>query len=266
MKNTILLPREHGAWGMLLQPFVAAAILSRQWTWLFLPALLSVLIVFIMREPLLVLVRQHSVWREPRPEAVIARRNMIYETLLLGACGLAMLTQVPVAVLGVLGAIAAMLSGIALYMTMRNKQRSVWLQSASAFGLSSSALLASQVGRGTLLEYSTWAMWAILSLHFLTGIFLVHARLDKRTGKPTAATMQRYAWFCIAANVLCGAAGLALGDARILPPLWLSAAMSLGELWWMQRPLSLKEPLKRVGLRALTVSLVHTVVVIAALW
>lgn len=262
----LLLPREHGAWGMLLQPFVAAAILSRQWTWLFVPALLAVLIVFIVREPLLVLARQRTVWREPRPESDLARRNVLYEGLLLAACGLALLTQVPLTVLGILGAMAAALSVLALFMTMRNKQRSVWLQSASAFGLSSSALLASQVGRGTLAEYSTWAIWAILSLHFLTGIFLVHARLDKRTGKPTAAVMQRYAWFCIAMNMACGAAGWALGDARILPPLWLSAAVSLGEMWWMSRPASLKEPLKRVGLRALTVSLVHTVVAIAALW
>lgn len=262
----LLLPREHGAWGMLLQPFVAAAILSRQWTWLFFPALLSVLIVFIMREPLLVLARQHSVWREPRPESEIARRNVVYETFVLAACGVALLTQVPVAVLCALGIVAASLSALALYMTMKNKQRSVWLQSASAFGLSSSALLASQVGRGTLSEYSAWAMWAILSLHFLTGIFLVHARLDKRTGKPTASTMQRYALFCIGVNVACGAAGLAFGDARILPPLWLSAAISAGELWWMSRPASLKEPLKRVGWRALTASLVHTAAAIIALW
>jgi hypothetical protein len=258
----LLLPREHGAWGMLLQPFVAAAILTRQWTWLFVPALLAVLIVFIMREPLLVLARQRTVWREPRPESEIARRNVLYETLLLAICGLSLLSQVPFTVLAMLGVMAATLSALALFMTMRNKQRSVWLQSASAFGLSSSALLASQVGRGSLSDYSTWAIWAILSLHFLTGIFLVHARLDKRTGKPTAASMQRYAWFCIAANILCGAAGWAFGETRILPPLWLS----IGELWWMGRPASLKEPLKRVGLRALTVSLVHTIVAIAALW
>lgn len=262
----LLLPREHGAWGMLLQPFVAAAILGRQWTWLFVPALLSVLIVFIMREPLLVLARQRTIWREPRPESEIARRNVVYETLLLTICGLSLLSQVPVTVLAILGAMAAALSALALFMTMRNKQRSVWLQSASAFGLSSSALLASQVGRGSLSDYSTWAIWAILSLHFLTGIFLVHARLDKRTGKPTSASMQRYAWFCIAANILCGVAGWGLGDTRILPPLWLSAAVSIGELWWISRPASLKEPLKRVGLRALTVSLVHTIVAIAALW
>lgn len=265
MKN-VLIPREHGAWGMLLQPFVAAAILSRQWTWLFVPALLSVLIVFIMREPMLILARQHSVWREPRPESVLARRNMVWETVLLALCGLVLLTQVPLAVLGVLGAIAAVLSAFALYMTLRNKQRSVLLQSASAFGLSSSALLAGQVGRGTLMEYATWEIWAILSLHFLTGIFLVHARLDKRTGKPTAAQMQRYAWLCIALSFACGAAGYTLGVARILPPLWLSAAISIGELWWIGRPQSLKEPLKRVGLRALTASLIHTVVTIVALW
>ncbi|MBL8173872.1 MAG: YwiC-like family protein [Bryobacterales bacterium] len=262
----LLLPREHGAWGMLLQPFVAAAILSRQWTWLFLPALLSVLVVFIAREPLLVLARQSTVWREPRPESEIARRNVIAEALLLAACGIALLQQVPLSVLAVLGLAAAALSALALTMTMRNKQRSVWLQSASAFGLSSSALLAGQVGRGTLADYSVWAVWAILSLHFLTGIFLVHARLDKRTGKPSAAAMQRYAWFCIAANFVCGAAAAALGDWPVLLPLWLSAAVSIGEIWWMSRPASLKEPLKRVGLRALTVSLIHTLVAIAALW
>lgn len=57
----ILLPREPGAWGMLLAPFVAAAILGRAWTLELLAGLAAILLAFVIREPLTFLARQKRV-------------------------------------------------------------------------------------------------------------------------------------------------------------------------------------------------------------
>ena len=70
------LPREHGAWGMLLQPFAAAAVVAAEWTPALGAALGAMLAVFLAREPLLVLARQRWVWREPRPETEIGRAHV----------------------------------------------------------------------------------------------------------------------------------------------------------------------------------------------
>ena len=64
----LCLPPEHGSWGMLLFPFVSAAILTKTWTWDFVLAALAMLAVFLLREPLTVLLRQKFVWKRRRPE------------------------------------------------------------------------------------------------------------------------------------------------------------------------------------------------------
>ena len=41
------MPPEHGSWGMLLFPFISAAVLTKTWTWDFVIAALAVLAVFL---------------------------------------------------------------------------------------------------------------------------------------------------------------------------------------------------------------------------
>ena len=70
----IPLPREHGAWGLLLQPFAAGAILANHWTWHMFAALGLVLCGFLLREPLTILARQRFVWRTLNPQTAAAAR------------------------------------------------------------------------------------------------------------------------------------------------------------------------------------------------
>ena len=57
-RRTPLIPREQGAWAMLLQPFIAALLVYHKLTWQVVPALAVVVLVFLVRDPLTVLARQ----------------------------------------------------------------------------------------------------------------------------------------------------------------------------------------------------------------
>src|SRR5689334_14144797 len=156
MIRKYLLPREHGAWGMLLQPFAAGALLGRTTDPLLVPALLAVLTMFVMREPLLILARQRFVWKDHHLETDAARRALLYELTLLLACVALLVKGVPLAILALLGLIAALLTVLATYMTLKNRQRSVLLQSLSAFAMGSSALLSSYLGTRNIWDQRTW--------------------------------------------------------------------------------------------------------------
>ncbi|MBI4903768.1 MAG: YwiC-like family protein [Acidobacteria bacterium] len=272
MTRKLLLPREHGAWGMMLQPFVAGAILAREWHWSVIPALAAVMGVFVMRESLLVIARQKYIWRELKPETADAKWSLMMECAALVLCGLLLLTRVPLAVLASLGVAVAALTAIAVYMALRNRQRSVALQSLSAFGLSVSAVIAGYAATGA---WQRWMLPLIVlhGLHSLSGIFAVHTRLDAMAAArnpeklgAAAIAMRRKTVVLQGINIVV-AAGLALsGNALLALPVVLSVLMAASELWRLSRPDALKEPLKRVGWRSLAMAVTHTVVTIAVLW
>lgn len=56
--SRLMIPREHGAWGLISLPFLAGAVVAGGWAnWPTLAALLAVFSVFLLRAPLLVLWR-----------------------------------------------------------------------------------------------------------------------------------------------------------------------------------------------------------------
>jgi hypothetical protein len=266
MKRKFLLPREHGAWGMLLQPFVAGALVGRATDPLLVPALIAVLTLFVMREPLLILARQRFIWKDRHPETDAAHRALLYESTMLIACGALLLNGVPIAILGTLGSAAGGLTVVAVYMTLKNRQRSVVLQSLSAFALGSSALLAGYLGTRNIWDQRTWAVWILLSLHFLTGIFLVHARLERRANKPEADAMLQRGFMLIGLSLLLAVMAAIMDHTELVFPLLASAAICGVEVYLVTRPDATSEPLKAVGLRALFASIMHTLVTVVSLW
>jgi hypothetical protein len=254
------IPREHGAWGILLQPFLAAAVIAGAWNWFLLPGLLSILLLFLMREPLLVLARQRWVWRTPHAEAEDARRWLWIEGGLLVLCGAILLAALPFTLLAFLGVMAAGLTGFAVWMTVRNKQRSMALQVISAFGLSASAFLPAALQDTEGFARWIWPLWALHALHSTAGIFAVHARLEARMGRQGhAGTM---ALSVLVVNGILGIAAAALGQWHLALPLQFSVAGTGWEMLRLRNPEALREPLKRVGFRNLGLSLVFTTLVI----
>ncbi len=265
---TAPLPREHGAWGILLQPFFVAALLAGAWHWQLVPALLAVLLVFACREPLLILARQRWTWRTFHPETDTARRFLTVELALLALAALALLTRAAFPLLALLGMAAVGLTALAIYMTLHNRQRSAALQVTSALALSASALLpAALTGRLPLPSW-VWPVWILHAIHASSGIFVVHARIDRiqaarrNEATPPAAAARA----AIASSILAGLVLLTAGHPHYGIPLLFSAAYHARELRALTQPAALKEPFKTVGLRNLALSTGFSLLLAALLW
>lgn len=257
---------------MVLQPFAAAAILARTWSWLLIPALGAVLAVFVLREALMVLARQKWLWREARPETAAARRSLFVESLVLAACATTLWLGLPGLPLIALGLVAAAMTAIAVYLTLNNRQRSVTLQIASAFGLSSSGLLAALAATGELRPW-VWMLWLVLALHSLAGIYVVHARLDAMMAArnpdrlPAQAARMRITAKTVQVVQLLAAVPVALLlPRRLIWPMLFSSTVNLIELDRLREPRGLREPLRRVGFRTLGLSILHSALSVVVLW
>lgn len=261
-----LLPREHGAWGLLLQPFAAGAIVSAQWSWLLIPALAMLLSGFMLREPLVVLARQAFVWRTRNPAAARALRWAVWESVCLAACFYWLSHGVPLAPLTAFVAAGGLLTLAAVWMTIRNRQRSRTFQMASAAALGWSAPFAILVSSGSIPAWS-WLLWGLLTLHGVASILIVHLRLDRRaaarTNAPPATPRAHYA---IQALQLPVAAAAASQHPLLLVPPVFSILANLLELRRLSSDAGLRESLNRVGMRTLVNSLVHLALTILCLW
>ena len=261
------LPREHGAWGLLLQPFVASVILARQLDWLLLPALALALLGFVLREPLVILSRQRWVWRTRNPQTSSAARWVVWESAGILLCLLIIGRHAPLSELLALAGIALVLILIAVWCAVKNLQRSIALQIVSAAGLGSTALLAALVLTGTIPAWA-WKLWALLTSHGVATILVVHARLRLRVaarasdgGSPRAS-----AFAAQGLQFVVAAVAVATSAVVVAVPLVFSALVNTLELLRLSAGRGLTESLTRVGYRTLIVSLVHMGFAIAVLW
>jgi hypothetical protein len=260
------MPREHGAWGLLLQPFVAGAILSGNCAWLFVPALGLILAGFILREPLVILARQRFVWRTRNPLTTQAVRWLLLELAIFLGCCAWLSRGVPLKALAGFVAGGGLLTLVAVWMTIRNRQRSRTFQMVSAAGLGATAPFAALVCTGGIPSWA-WILWAMLTLHGVASILVVHLRLEQRASsrfKPTSDT--RIASYAIQSLQIPAGAFLALFDPLLVVPPVFSAVANFLELGRLDSENGLREPLTRVGIRTLTLSLLHMALTIACLW
>jgi len=263
-----LWPREHGAWGMVLLPFLSAWILARGGAWTVLAALAAVLAIFLLREPLLVLLRQRYRWSQPRVETPAARRTLAVLTPVLALSGTMLVWRIPIGPIAVLGGLAAALMGLYLWGALNNLQRSPWLQAAGAVGLSASAPLC-YLAAGRDLNETVALLWAAHAVHGTASVLVIHARLDAmlavRRGnpvemRPKACLAAQYGGLLFAAAL--AVAGLPLLGVAVLFPLVVHAF----DLRRLADPAFLNVRLQKVGLRELAISTVYSVLVVAGLW
>jgi len=255
---------------MLLQPFAGALIVLHKLAWPVLPALAAVVLVFLLRDPLTLLARQRWVWRDKRPESAVALRYLVVEVVLLALAGGALLLVWPLGILAVLAGAAGALTVLAVYMTVRNRQRAVWLQALSAAGLSSSALAACLAIARTIPVWGWW-MWGLHAAHFLGGILVVHARLEARIAARKATPvlteafqrMRNQATSVEALLVFAAIAPAATLRFFYAAALALSGAFHLMDLYNLHTERALAMPLKTAGKRALTVSIVFGLLIVA---
>ena len=238
-----------------------------------LPALAAVVLVFVIRDPLTVVARQKWVWRVKRVEAASARRFLAAEMALLALCGGLLLIEWPLWILAVMGGAAGALTILAVYMTVNNRQRAVWLQVLSAAGLSSSALAACLAISSTVPAWGWW-IWGLHAAHFLGGILVVHARLEARIalrksgGELTSAFLRtrRDAGLVEAILALAAVGLLAGGLVFYGAALAGSALLHFLDLFRLHTRSELSVPMKTVGKRALTAYIIFTLLVVAGSW
>jgi len=263
-----LWPREHGAWGMVLLPFFSAWVLARNSAWPVVAALGAVLATFLIREPLLVLLRQRYRWTQPRAETPAARRSLAMLGPILSLSGVGLAVSLPIRPLIFLGSIAVVLMGLYLWGALNNRQRSPWLQAAGAVGLGASAPLC-YLGAGLDFDRTVILLWATHVVHSTAAVLVVHARLDAvmahRRGTPLVvprpACRVAQAGGIVFAFAVAFAGYPLLGGAAAFP-----VAVHALDLRRLNDPSFLSIPLRRVGLRELSISVVFSALTVVGLW
>ena len=261
-------PREHGATAMLLTPFVSGAILARVFQWQEIAALIAIVSLFAMKEPLIVIARQRWVWRDRHPEVAAAVRWLTAEIVLMAVGGMALLWTGPALEYSILFAGAVLFSTITVWVHVHNRQRSTLFQVVSAMALTSTSLVAALSATGRIQSW-TWALWGLLAAQATAGIFTVHARIDARVAAKNPAhpkLARRPARICAVALLLGSITAVWFAHYEVAAGLLLVASSYLWDLRRQGDPESLKMPLTKVGLRALAFSLVYAALMIAGLW
>ncbi len=262
-----MLPREHGAWGLLFQPFLAGAITSGLPARLWAPATILLLAGFAVRVPLLALARCAAQNRRCGPVLRTALVWIAAETALLGWSLWLLWPHLPsewrVAVLAGGPAFTAM----AVWIAASNRQRSRLYQTLSAAALALSAPFAIQLARGAVPAWG-WALWLVFVLHSSAAIQLVHERLERRIAAriPGGAAPNSTLLLAAVAFQAAGGSALAFVDPLWLLPPALSSAFVFVEWRRLRRPEVLREPLTRVGWRTLALSALHLLSSILAFW
>lgn len=268
-KHDSLLPREHGATAMLFTPMLCAAILLREWRWTELATFSAVVAALEAREPLLVLARQHFVWKQPHPETGAAWRWLFGWLAVLAVCGRALTTTWPVEAMAAFGVGAAAFLLLTVAVTVKNRQRSTLFQLFGAVALTSTSVAISLSVSG-FVETWCWWLWLLMAMQSAAGILVVHARLDARIASrgtvPAPQVNRRAAWAAL--GLMAGAAIPAAmqGSGWIAGALLLAAAGYSYELRCQRDPGNLQLPLTTVGLRALALAMLFAALVTRGLW
>lgn len=253
-----MLPREHGAWGLLLQPFLAGAITGGLPGRLWAPAVILLLAGFALRAPLLALARCAKQNRRGGPVLRMALPWTIAEAALLGLSLWWLWPHLsPGWRIGLLAGGPAF-TAMTVWIAASNRQRSRLFQTLSAAALALSAPLAVQLARGSVPAWA-WALWLVIVLHSSAAIQLVHERLERRIAardKGAAAPDATPLLVAVAFQIAAGSALAFVDPLWLLPPA-LSSAFVLMECRRLQHPEVLREPLTRVGWRTLALSALH---------
>lgn len=263
--SLFLMPREHGAWGMVSLPFIVAAWMAGGWPNLRMVAgAFAVISIFLLRAPLLVLWRGRAkgfrVEAQGRLELLKARFSLMVYGLVGAVAGIYMLITLPVVPILLLGGGALLLTAVTLFLEARNYRRYPALQIASAIGLTASALPAYLAARGHLDGLPFW-IWALCAAHSTASVLFVHALLEsvvasrKPVPRPSVLPHRRNAllaqvglWLLLGALAVQGKPWLIL---PFLPP----SLLQWWELWQMGSGARRRVSMQRVGLVQLGASM-----------
>ena len=189
----IALPTEHGGWGLLLEPMVAALAIafSSSGAWI----ALMFAGAFLMRQPLKIYVLDRRGMRNDARAAVALRYLMIYAVVV--AAGVAG-TAVTCTLTPLLPLIAVLpLAALQIYYDIFRRSRNLVPELAGAVAISSSAAAIALAG-GQAVSLSI-GLWIVIVARIIPSILYVRERLLLEKGKPYSRTLSTVAHLVAAA-------------------------------------------------------------------
>ena len=175
----IALPNEHGAWGMLFEPIVAATAIAFSISALWIS--LAVIAAFLIRQPLKVML-MGMVAKRSTPQAAAASKYLyIYASIFAVAAAGTLAFAPTVRYIPLI--IAGPLAAVPVYYDAIGKSRNLAPELAGSVAITSSAAVIALAGGWT--PAAALALWAILLVRWVPSIMYVRNRLLLEKGKPS---------------------------------------------------------------------------------
>ena len=177
--SSYLLPREHGAWGIVLIPFLTAVAIPGRLTPAVGLTLAAVLLAFIARYPLELLLVPELYRRAGSPPRERARRLAWAYGLAAAALGVLLVAGWKLYLLLPVGLLAALFFLFHLWAGRRSSDRSWGAELLGTTGLTLSGLAGWIAATGTL-NQTGLLVWWLNCVFFCAGIVYVKSRLRSR--------------------------------------------------------------------------------------
>jgi hypothetical protein len=248
-RRAMIVPREHGAWGLLLIPLftgVVAALASAHRAWPLLVFTIAALSLFWLLTPLESLIGTSSMAARTSEERCTALTASLCLGALSAACLTVLMWQGQNSGLLVLGAAAACAFVAQLVLRKLGRGARMAAQLVGAVSLTCTAPAAFYIGTGRL-DQRAFVLWMANWIFAGNQIHFVQLRIHTARAATFSEKFDREMFFFLAQPALLVA--LALAPLwRILPPLVIVAfvpAVFRGTLWFFRKPESLD--VRRLG-------------------
>lgn len=239
-RRALIIPREHGAWGLLLVPLftgVAAGFASAHRAWPLLVFTMATLSLFWLRTPLEVLIGTGSLTANTSSE----RWTTLIASVRLGAvsaaCLIGLLWKGKNSGLLFLGAATALAFVAQAVLRLFGRRVRMAAQLVGTVGLTCTAPAAYYIGTGRLDERA-FVLWAANWIFAGNQIHFVQLRIRAARAVTFSEKYDRGRFFFLAQPVLLVALALA-SRWRVLPPLTIIAfapALVRGTQWFFRKP------------------------------
>jgi YwiC-like protein len=241
--RALIVPREHGAWGLLLVPLftgVVAGFASEHRVWPLLMFTVAALSLFWLRTPVESLIGTSSLTANTKRE----RRTALIASILLAALAAACLTglmwkgqNLQLLLLGAATVFALVVQTVFRRLGRRARMAA---QLVSAIGLTCTAPAAYCIGTGRLSERA-FILWAANWIFAGNQIHFVQLRIHSASASTFPQKFAQGKLFLVAQPVFF-ASLLVASFWRVLPPLVVVAfvpALVRGTMWFFRKPESL---------------------------
>lgn len=174
-----LLPREHGAWGIVLIPYLTAVAVAGHWTPAVVVGLGAVLTAFIARYPVELLLNRGLYRRAGSPPRERVKKFAGGYATVAGVLGIGLITAWNLYLLLPIALLALLLFGVHLRLGREGVDRSWTAELLGTAGLTLSGLAGWVVATGSL--NATGALvWLLNCVFFCAGVIYVKARIRHR--------------------------------------------------------------------------------------